>query len=180
MKRLLCSAARSQFARSCELHHRVRVACSVRKTTGRSPVRSKLQSRMSGEKTSLPRALETNKTQRDGASAEVGSDTHRPESDRHAVAKKPRQRPRLRLLVVVDPLWSGASGSITLLERRAVQTKAAVQQYRDVLSRFMTSCLEIGPLLITQEQVDSDAMTYSNVLYMEGEKQHVGTKWLRP
>ena len=172
---VLCALRLLQHHEENALRRR-QVLRSVRKSTGVPQVRSKLQSGISGQKTSTPRGLDTmpNEMQRHGASAEMGSDTDRSESDRHAQGKKPRQRQRLRVLVVlVDHLVSGANGSIILLDRRALRTKAAIQQYRDVKSRFMTLCLESGLLLITQEQIGSGAVTYSNSLFIEGVQHHV-------
>ena len=63
------------------------------------------------------------------------------------MGKKLRQRARRR--VMVDHLLSGTSGSIALLERRALRTQAAAHQYRDVLYHFMTICLEKSLLLTT-------------------------------
>ena len=74
---------------------------------------------------------------------------------------------------MVDHLWSGTSGNITLLEKRALRTQAAARQYRDVFSRFRTFCSD---LLKTPAQVDSALVTYSNQLHMDGAQNHVGTK----
>ena len=70
---------------------------------------------------------------------------------------------------MVDDLLSGASESITPFERRFLRTQ-------DVVSRIMTSCSESSLLLKTSAQVDSDLVTYSNQLYVDGEQHHVGTK----
>ena len=116
---------------------------SVGKTTRAPPVRSSLQSKLSGEKTILRRPRDADHRdavfpipQRFGRG---GSDSDSEESDRHAMGKKLCERARLRAMV--DLSLSGTSGGITPIARRSSATSCSTSVSGRVIS-FMTFCSE--------------------------------------